>query len=221
MKIVGSGLISVDNMFIVKRNGVFGQNSEVEGISPGEKLPCRYIGSHGGGSASNTLCILSKLGFESSIIGVTGKDLGADLVRREFADFAVRSDLVLQKEGETRQFTHLIYPNSHSFRSECPICRNGFPRAPILDERDILAKSEILERVFSGDIVHIDRANKVTLRLVESAYEKGKIISFDFGYQASMGNYELASEIIKRTTILKTSKGAERTFHCSHIIQSQ
>lgn len=212
MKIVGSGLVSVDNMFLVKKNGVFGQNSEVEGVSPGEKMPCRYIGSHGGGSASNTLCILSKLGFESSVIGVTGKDHGAKLVLDEFADFGVRSDLVAQKEGETRQFAHLIYPNAHAFKSECPICRNEFHRAPSLDERDILAKSDLLERIFNSDIFHVDRANKITLRLVNSAYQKGKIISFDFGYQASLGNYEIASEIIKRTTILKTSKGAERTF---------
>src|SRR6266581_9351281 len=98
MKIVGSGLISVDNMFVVKKTGVFGENSEVEGVSPGDKLPCRYIGSHGGGSSSNTLCILSKLGFDTSIIGATGNDRGAKLVSDELTEFGVNSDLLIQKE---------------------------------------------------------------------------------------------------------------------------
>ena len=128
MKIVGSGTISVDNIFVVKNSAVFGENSESEGVSLG-KLPCRYIGSHGGGSASNTLCILSKLGYESSIIGATGIDVGAKLVSDEFRQFGVSTDLVIQKNNfETRQFTHIISPKGHTFNSICPVCGAGHIR---------------------------------------------------------------------------------------------
>src|SRR3989442_10530470 len=98
MRIVGSGLLSVDNIFLVRKNGTFGQDSEIEGVSPKGNLPCRYIGSHGGGSASNTLCILSKLGFQSSLVGSTGKDFGDKLIREESNQFGVNTDFIIQKE---------------------------------------------------------------------------------------------------------------------------
>jgi len=212
MKIVGSGTISVDNIFVVKNSAVFGENSESEGVSLG-KLPCRYIGSHGGGSASNTLCILSKLGYESSIIGATGIDVGAKLVSDEFRQFGVSTDLVIQKNNfETRQFTHIISPKGHTFNSICPVCGNRFPRAPTVLERDIFEENRALSRIFDSDIVHIDRANKINLKLIDLAYSRGKVISFDFGYQAWMGDFELTSEIIKRTSILKTSGATARMF---------
>jgi sugar/nucleoside kinase (ribokinase family) len=212
MKIVGSGIISVDNIFVVKNNAVFGENSENEGVSQA-KLPCRYIGSNGGGSASNTLCILSKLGFQSAILGVTGRDRGAKLVSNEFRQFGVSTDLVIEKEDcETRQFTHIISPNGHTFNSVCPVCGSRFPRAPTLLDRDVFSENRTLSRIYDSDILHVDRANRINLRLVDEAYNQGKIISFDFGYQPWMGNYEIASEIIRRATILKTSNAAARTF---------
>ncbi len=212
-QILGVGLISVDNLFIVRKGGTFGENSEFEGVSPRDNLPCRYIGSHGGGSASNTLCILSKLGFKTSILGATGKDAAADLVFDEFRKFGVKSNLVVRKDGRTRQFTHLIFGDSHQFYSVCPICHNQFPRAPALNERDRESENEeILSELESSNVLHIDRANSTTLKLVNAAYSMGKLISFDFGFQAYWGDYDIVCEIIKRTTILKASNAATRTF---------
>jgi sugar/nucleoside kinase (ribokinase family)/fructoselysine-6-P-deglycase FrlB-like protein len=212
MKILGTGLISVDNLFVVKKDSTSKESSNVSERFPSENPPSRYIGSHGGGSVGNTLCILSKFGFESSILGAIGKDPGAELVNSEFKEFGVRSELIGYKEKDTRQFTHLIYPNSHIFNSVCPVCRKKFHHAPILDENDVFSKNDVLRDIYDTDILHVDRANKITLKVVDSAYQRKKIISFDFGNQASWGNFELASEIIKRTTILKTSKGASRVF---------
>ncbi len=209
LSIVGAGLISVDNLFVVREKGTIGQ---LEGVSPEKNLPCKYIGSHGGGSTSNTLCILSKLGFESSVLGAVGNDTGAKLVTEEFQEFGVNTDLVLRKEGETRQFSHLIFPDHHMFSSKCPRCGNTFPRSLITSEVDVFSNDRILKRISEADILHIDRANTVTLKLVDSSYRKRKVISFDFGYQAALGSHERAMEIIKRATILKTTKSVASTF---------
>ncbi len=204
MKVLGSGLISVDNLFVVRK----GRPQNESDANPAS----RYIGSHGGGSASNTLCILSKLGFQTSILGAVGKDAGAELVFREFQDFDVDTTLIARKERDTRQFTHLIYPNNHVFNSVCPICRRKFSPAPLLDDTDVFFNNDATKEIFATDICHVDRANGITLKLVDSAYQHKKVISFDFGNQASWGNFEIASEIIKRSTILKTSQAASRTF---------
>lgn len=212
LQIVGAGLVSVDNLFLVKRNGTFGDDSEYEGITPKQNLPCRYLGSHGGGSTSNTLCILAKLGVPSTIIGAVGTDPGSKLVYDEFQRFEVDTGLLVQKDAPTRQFSHLIFPGHHEFRNICPICRNRFSRAPLLKEQDIFSNSNMLGRIENCDILHIDRANRLMLKLVDHAYKEGKVISFDFGYQAAFGDYDVVSEIIKRTAILKTSRAAARTF---------
>ncbi len=210
-RILGVGLISVDNLFLV-RKGTFGENSEVEGVSPKEKWPCRYIGSHGGGSASNTVCILSKLGFDTAVFGITGNDSGSKIVYDEFKRFGVNADLVTQREGMTRQFSHLIFPKYHEFQSICPICGNELPRAPQLRGSDQGLVGDILKDIEGRDILHIDRSNPLTLRLVEAAYAQRKLVSFDFGYQAWWGDYDRVCEIIRRTDILKTSRAAARTF---------
>src|SRR5438552_9120453 len=212
MKILGTGLVSVDNLFVVKKDSASKDNNSAPEEFPDKSPPSRYIGSHGGGSVGNTLCILSKFGFEASILGAIGKDPGGELVNSEFQEFGVRSKLIEYKEKDTRQFTHLIYPNSHIFNSVCPVCRKKFHHAPILDENDVFSRNDVLKDIYDTDVLHVDRANKITLKVADSAYQRKKVISFDFGNQASWGNFELASEIIKRTTILKTSKGASRIF---------
>lgn len=211
LQIVGAGLISVDNMFLVRRNGTFGDESEYEGMTPRENLPCRYLGSHGGGSTSNTLCILAKLGIPSTIVGALGSDAGAKLVYDEFQEFGVNTSVLTQKDTPTRQFSHLIFPAYHEFRSFCPICRNKLPRAPVLREQDVFSNDSILGHIDRCDVLHIDRANRLMLRLVDYAYRQDKVISLDLGYQAPIGDYDIACEIIKRTTVLKTSGAAART----------
>lgn len=210
-RVIGVGLISVDNLFVV-RKGTFGEHSETEGVSPKEKWPCRYIGSHGGGSASNTVCILSKLGFDAAAFGVIGTDPGAKLVYDEFKQFGVNIDHTAQTEGTTRQFTQLIFPGYHEFQSVCPICGNHLPRAPMLGEREQSLAKELVAEVAQRDVLHIDRSNRLTLKLVDAAYSAGKLVSFDFGYQSYWGDIDRVSEIIRRTRILKTSRAAARTF---------
>ena len=212
LHVVGAGLVSVDNMFLVRKNGTFGQDSEYEGVTQKENLPCRYMGSHGGGSTSNTLCILAKLGAQGTIVGALGSDAGAKLIYDEFQQFAVNTSVLSQKDTPTRQFSHLIFPGYHEFRSSCPICRNKLPRAPVLREQDVFSNANTLGHIDRCDVLHIDRANKLMLKMVDYAYRQNKVISFDFGYQAPIGDYDVACDIIKRTTILKTSRAAARTF---------
>ncbi len=66
-RVLGTGLMAIDHIWYVQGNSL--KNSKPE-----------YLGSSGGGSVGNTLCMLSLLGHKTSSFGVIGNDLAGSLL---------------------------------------------------------------------------------------------------------------------------------------------
>jgi len=197
--VLGAGLVAVDHVFMSKTNR-------------GTRGAYTYLGSTGGGSVSNTLCMLSLLGHKTHIFGIVGNDFPERIIISDFAKFNVDS-LLVSRGGpkdirKTRQFSHIVYPNGrHSFKEKCLRCAEPFSREFQMTESDLSKTARALAS--EVDIVHVDRANRVTRELTMIATDNGHLVSFDVGF-GSYGSYrKTVSEILERSTLVKI---AERVF---------
>ena len=135
--VLGAGLVAVDHVFLSKmRRGTLGRYS--------------YLGSTGGGSVSNTLCMLSLLGYKTHIFGLTGNDYPAHIVRADFSKFNVDHNCLITRGGpadfrRTRQFSHIIYlDGEHSFKEKCLRCNQSFSREFQMTSTDLSDKTQEL-----------------------------------------------------------------------------
>lgn len=82
--VLGAGLVAVDHLFM----------SKTEKRNLEEYV---FLGSMGGGSVSNTLCMLSLLGHKTYIFGVVGNDYPQRIANLDFARFNVDYGLLVTK----------------------------------------------------------------------------------------------------------------------------
>lgn len=133
--VLGAGLVAVDHVF-------------KSSIRRGTAKKYTYLGSTGGGSVSNTLCMLSLLGHRTYVFGIVGNDDPERIASSDFARFNVDYSLLVSrgKVGSfigTRQFSHVIYPDGrHSFKQECLKCHHRFTRQFQMSEADLSGKNQ-------------------------------------------------------------------------------
>ena len=188
--VLGAGLVAVDHVFMSKRRGSY-----------------TYLGSSGGGSVSNTLCMLSLLGCKTYIFGVVGNDYPQLIVESDFAKFGVDHRSLVSKGGpkdlkQTRQFSHVVYTNTgrHAFRKKCLWCKQPFPRDIQMIKEDLDDRTRGIAS--KADVVHIDRANEATKDLATIAVKNQHQVSFDLGFE-SYGPYQKrTSEILELSTLV-------------------
>jgi len=195
--VLGAGLVTVDHVFISKSNR-------------GTRRGYTYLGSTGGGSVSNTLCMLSLLGNKTYVFGIVGNDYPERIVNSDFAKFNVDSSLLISRGSpkdprKTRQYSHIVYPKGkHSFKQKCLRCGEPFPREFQMTAADLAEKARAIAR--KVDVVHIDRANRATKELVRIAIDNQHYVSFDVGF-GSYGKYrKTVSEILELSTLVKISE---------------
>ena len=195
-KILGAGLIAVDHIFTTKSAKSSKRNT--------------YLGSTGGGSVSNTLCMLSLLGHKTTIFGVVGNDYSERIVSSDFAKFNVDYSTIIRRgqlsdQKETRQFSHLIYPDGkHSFKQECLKCRHTFSKQLQMSKESVSDK--VIELSKNVDLLHLDRANEATEELARNEIKNGHLVSFDFGFD-SYGPYrEKTINVLELASFVKVTE---------------
>lgn len=194
--VLGAGLVAVDHVF-KSRKGRTSAGSA-------------YLGSTGGGSVSNTLCMLSLLGHRTYIFGIVGNDYPQRIAVMNFAKFGVDHSLLISRGGprdfrQTRQFSHVVYPNGkHSFREKCLQCNKPFLRDFQMVKQDL--SERVREIAGKADVVHIDRANGATKELVTLAKKHGHMISFDVTFESYGGYRKTTSEILELSTLVKITE---------------
>lgn len=194
--VLGAGLVAVDHVF----------KSRKKRTSAGYT----YLGSTGGGSVSNTLCMLSLLGYRTHIFGLVGNDYPQRIVATNFAKFGVDHSLLISRGGpkdfrQTRQFSHVVYPNGkHSFREKCLQCNQPFVRDFQMVKEDLSEK--VRDLAGRANVVHIDRANGATKELVAIAKKRGNTISFDVAFESYGAYRKTTSEILELSTLVKITE---------------
>jgi len=200
--VLGSGLIAIDHIFLGKKGHSLEQ--------------VEYLGSAGGGSVPNILCMMSLLGYKTHIFGVTGNDLGANIVREDFRLFGIDYKNLISR-GDlkdlrfTRQYSHIIFPDgTHAFKKKCLDCDSKFEREYQITESDV--SNNVKELAKGTDLFLLDRSNKATLSLAQIAKKNGKQIVYDLSFK-SYGNYLKTTEsIIKLCDLVKINKKTFKEF---------
>lgn len=168
-----------------------------------------YLGSAGGGTIPNTLCLLSLLGYETYVSGLVGNDLGERIVKEEFGLFKVNYDSLVERGGRkdlrfTRQFSHLIFPDgTHRFKKHCLKCGSVFDREYQVSKLDVDKKTSKLAE--KADLLLLDRANAATLYLAQMAERNKRKIAYDLSF-TSYGTYHRTTEaILKMCSLVKVN----------------
>lgn len=189
-------MIAVDHIFLAR--GSWRSDSKLE-----------YLGSAGGGSIPNTLCLLSLLGYKTSVFGLVGNDLGERIVKEEFGLFKVDCDSLVERGGRkdlrfTRQFSHVIYPNgTHKFKKHCLGCGSEFGREYQISKLDVDKKTS--ELAGKADLLLLDRANAAALYLAQIAEKNKKKIAYDLSF-TSYGTYHKTTDsILKLCNLVKVN----------------
>jgi sugar/nucleoside kinase (ribokinase family) len=195
-KVLGAGLIAVDHIF------------RVGSVRNTKKYS--YLGSTGGGSVSNTLCMLSLLGYKTNIFGIVGNDYSERIASADFAKFNVDYSSVIRRGNlgslkNTRQYSHLIGPNGrHSFKQKCLMCGHPFNRQLQMIKKDLTDR--VIELASNVDLLHLDRANSATEELAINAIKNGHAVSFDFSFE-SYGPYRQKTvNIIELASLVKVTE---------------
>ncbi|NVM55661.1 MAG: hypothetical protein HWN66_18320 [Candidatus Helarchaeota archaeon] len=195
-KVFGAGLLAVDHIFLSLNDNERPRKYE-------------YLGSSGGGTVSNILCMLSILGHETAIFGITGNDMGERIIKEDFRFFNINHDNIVKRGKRreiktTRQFTHKILLNGkHSFESTCYECGEKFTRDYQMTENDL---TEPIIKVTKNHNLIFDRANKATMKLAEYVKKNNNKVIYDFGFNI-YGKYQKNSEIVlNNCDIVKTNE---------------
>lgn len=192
-------MVAVDHIFLSSKNRA---NADLE-----------YLGSAGGGTIPNTLCLLSILGYKTHIFGLVGNDHGEVIVREEFKRFSVNYDNLVKREDckrliSTRQYSHLILPNgSHSFRKECLACKSKFGREFQISISDLKVRAKHVQSLAEQvDLLILDRANRATFTLAQKAKSNKRKIAYDMSF-SSYGKYKDRTEsILKLCNLVKINR---------------
>lgn len=205
--ILGSGLIAVDHIFLVEKRRRSFKKSE-------------YLGSAGGGSIPNMLCLLSLLGYKTHIFGVIGNDLGARIVKEDFRLFGVNCNSLVERGNKndlrfTRQFSHIIFSDgTHRFKNCCLDCDSKFGREYQISKSDVEQKIEKLASKTS--LLLLDRANKATFSLAQIAKKHGIKIAYDLSF-GSYGDYlKTTNDILKLCDLVKINHKTFKKIMGSH-----
>lgn len=201
--VLGSGLIAVDHIFLAKNKGHSIEDTE-------------YLGSAGGGTVSNVLCLLSLLGFKSHVFGVVGNDIGANIVKEDYRLFGIDYKNVVTR-GDlkdlrfTRQYSHIIFQDgTHKFKKTCLECSSKFEREYQITEADV--SKNVKELAKETDLIILDRSNKASLTLAQIAKKNGKKIVYDLSFK-SYGNYlKTTEEILQICDLVKINKKTFKEF---------
>jgi sugar/nucleoside kinase (ribokinase family)/fructoselysine-6-P-deglycase FrlB-like protein len=195
--ILGAGMIAVDHIFLSSK------------VRDGD---LEYLGSSGGGTVPNTLCLLSLLGYDTHIFGLIGNDFAGSVVKQEFRRFGIDSDNLVKREDckriiSTRQFSHLILPNGfHTFKKQCLACKSSFGREFQISKTDLSEKAKRAEQLAAqSDLLILDRSNNATYALAQIASANNRKIAYDLSF-TSYGKYrERLESILKLCSLVKVN----------------
>lgn len=143
-----------------------------------DSSPCAWAG----GSCGNVLTILSYLGWKSYPVARLGDDAAARAIVKDMTehgvdlqhvlfDKSVHTPIILQRI----LVTHDGHP-THRFYWICPNCGNWLPRYSPVRLRDI---SVLSDQTPNLNCFYFDRISPASLRLAETARQKGALVVFE------------------------------------------
>jgi sugar/nucleoside kinase (ribokinase family)/fructoselysine-6-P-deglycase FrlB-like protein len=192
--VLGSGLVAVDHIFLAS-------------ALKESRSTFDYLGSAGGGTIANALCLMSLLGYKTHVFSLVGTDLGERIVKEDFRLFKVNYDNLLQRGNQldfrfTRQYSHIIFRDGkHKFKTNCLRCDSEFEREYQISDKDVTKKTiDIAEKT---DLLMLDRANEATLMLANSVKQKGGKIAYDLSFTSFGKSRKTLDTILKLSNLVK------------------
>jgi ribokinase len=179
--VIGIGMSTVDNLFIVPHTPEFGQK-------------CRAVdyNRQGGGPVATAMVALARLGAKVSFIGKAGDDPDGDFIRSEFLKEGVDiSHFVTEPGAKSRVVLVLV---DHNSGERCFTPRSETCSPLRIDELD---KSFVT----SAQILHLDESDEVSITAAKWAKESGVRVVYDGGWYS-----ESACELLKLTDVAIVSK---------------
>lgn len=133
-----------------------------------------------GGTCANVLTILSSLGIDAGLVGKTGDDLAAALIRFQMESLGCDISKVIRvPDLRTRRITELlpgISAKRHRFTFTCPECKSSLPRNSEYRKKE--AKDAQVD--WAGvDLFFLDRPSPGGIYLAQEAREAGVPVMFE------------------------------------------
>lgn len=193
MNILGAGLVTID---IIEE--VF------EDWRPTGTAPVYASG----GTVCNILCHLAHAGLSTHIVGTFGPDdLGVTL-KTDLEAFGIDcSSLLCSDRIQTRRILHKIVVRGsqlgrHRFEMACSACHQRFPPVPPPTLSMVAPTLEGMNN--KNTLLIVDRANELTVSLVQKVATEGGVVIFEPGYLPSKDHAALW-EILRHVDVLKYS----------------
>jgi len=179
--VIGIGMSTVDNLFIVPHAPGFGQK-------------CRAVdySRQGGGPVATAMVALARLGAKVSFIGKTGDDPDGDFIKDELLKEGVDiSRFITECDAKSRVVLVLVdqYSGERCFTPRVETC------SPLkIDELD-------KDFITSAKILHLDDADEASITAAKWAKTSGIRVVYDGGWYT-----ENACELLKLTDVAIVSK---------------
>jgi sugar/nucleoside kinase (ribokinase family) len=158
------------------------------------------VARRAGGTAANVAAILAYLGWDATLAGQAGDDLGGDELVADLSNAGVEvGQITRAPQAQTPRLVHDIRHDGHFYRYGCEVCGARFPRSRPLT---LDGAKACLEARPSPTVFLFDRANAGTLMLAEQYAKAGSIVMFEPSVPANaelLGRAATAAHIIKHS----------------------
>jgi fructokinase len=162
-RILGTGLVALDLI--------------VEYFDSGRK-----VSAGGGGTCGNVLSILSRAGWQSSLVGALDNSVWSKILRADLVAAGVATQGLVEADSARPPLIveHLDrcgeFAGSHWFNFICPLCRSDWSGFPETTDRVV---RQAFPAVGGQDVLFVDRLSEVTMDLVRLAKEQGSSIVYE------------------------------------------
>ncbi|MFQ6039245.1 MAG: carbohydrate kinase family protein [Candidatus Poribacteria bacterium] len=179
--VIGIGMSTVDNLFIVPKAPEFGQK-------------CRAVdySRQGGGPVATAMVALARLGAKVSFIGKTGDDPDGDFIRDELLKEGVDVSHFITASGAKSRVVLVLVDQYSGDRCFIPRVETCSPLK--IDELD-------KDFITSARILHLDDADEASIAAAKWAKEAGIRVVYDGSWYTKS-----ACELLKLTDVAIVSK---------------
>jgi len=184
MDAIGFGALNVDKIYLVDAIP-----------APGEEVFVKDLEIHSGGSASNTIVGLSKLGLEVGYIGKVGNDPEGDFLLEDLRKWGVNTKLVMRDEGRSGSAIILVDESGERVIVVDPGVNDNVRFEEI--DLDHVSKYKLLH-LTSFVCKNATDSYEAQKRLVE---EFEGIVSFDPGSVYARKGLKFIEDIVKGTDV--------------------
>ena len=190
--VIGIGMSTVDNLFLVPMAPAFGQ-----------KFRAADYKRQGGGPVATALVTLARLGAMVSFIGKIGDDTEGNFIKAEFLKEGVDISHLITEPGAQSLVVLVLVDQNSGERCFTPRPETCAPLSP-----DELDKAFIT----SGKVLHLDNPDEASITAAQWAQDAGMQVVYDAGWYdehakelLSLTDVAIVSELFAASLIPKMS----------------